>query len=146
MEIILLGVILIVGVMALTQSVRKHIREFNQEAIKLKALRDQAHLAITGTIENISQRITQQGQGVIHVKGVLYYTISVESVERGVYVGETITVAVGWFSNFTPPEYYPAHLRKNYKKSDRIRIFVDYNPQENYYYTPALWYTIEPLH
>jgi hypothetical protein len=114
-------------------------------AIDVKKLKAEAELVIVGTIINQRQKIKQEGQGITEETGVSYYEIAVEKVERGSYEKDTIAVAVGWFSSLEPPELYPPFLRKEYHRGDRIRVYVNYDPSELGFYTPALWYTIESV-
>ena len=115
------------------------------QTVDAKKLKDAAELVIVGTILNKRQKISQRGTGMPVETGVSYYDIAVETVERGGYSGSTISVAVGWFSSDSAPELFPPFLRKDYHKGEHIRIFLNYDPAELNYYTPALWYTIEPV-
>src|SRR3989338_3053066 len=114
------------------------------EPVDARELKAGAELVIVGKISNVHQKINYQTNVVATEKGVTYYDIDIEKIERGTYAGNVITVAVGWFSNFAQPELLSPFLKKDYKKGDRIRIFVNHNSEDGYY-TPALWYTIEPV-
>jgi len=124
---------------------RQYKINYSSDDPQIQKLKDEAQWVIVGTIQNTTQKATSQGRGVINTTGTSYYDIVVETVERGLYTDNKMTVGIGRFSNFTPLEIYPPHLKKNYKKGERVRVFVNYDREENCYFTPALWYTIEPV-
>ncbi len=113
--------------------------------VTVRQARDNAKFVIIGKIAKQYALASVVGQGTPNVSGVSYFDIDVESVERGRYPDKTIKVAIGAFSNFAPPRLFSPFIKKGYVSGDRIRIFVDYNPARNTYFTPCLWYSIEPV-
>ena len=108
-------------------------------------LKEQAELVIVGRLIKKRQKVTQTTNVIGLESGVSYFEIAVEEVERGFYGQDRILVAVGWFSSSSPPSNYTPFVKKDYDRGDRLRIYVNYDPQKKEYYTPALWYTIEPI-
>lgn len=113
--------------------------------VTVKKARDEAQFVIIGIISKQYALASVAGQGTPNVSGVSYFDIDVESVERGSYPDKTMKVMIGAFSNFAPPKLFSPFIKKGYVSGDRIRIFVDYNPDKNIYFTPCLWYSIEPV-
>ena len=121
---------------ALEASVKKWITQSRQDA----------SLVIVGRLTNASDQIHYGAQGTgDSVTGYGYYHIAIEKVERGNYPEGQIKVNIGWYSNYSAPPVYPPFLKRDYKTGDRMRIYLFYDKEKSEYFTPAAYYTIEPL-
>lgn len=106
----------------------------------VKGWKRDAGLVLVGHIRK------SEGAGAESImSGYGYFELVVDSVERGHYPYDTITVYVGWFPAFPPPEQYPLYIRQRYYPGQRMRLFLNYDESGGYgYYTPGAYFTIEP--
>ena len=111
---------------------------------EVRKAKKEAPLIIVGKIARKYDKTNVWAQGEQHILGVLYFDVLIDSIEKGHYPDKDIKVFMGWFSDFNPPALFPPFLKKDYHKGERIRLFVYYNRKDGYY-TPYLWYTIEPV-
>ena len=129
-----------------TQEIYKDIYGNTVNIIEeVQKAKQEAPLIIIGIITKIYDRANFQERREQNYFGLGYYDVLVQSVEKGQYQNEKITVGIGWFSNFSPPEIYSPFLKKNYRVGDRIRLFLYYNQQKNEYYILNSYYTIESV-
>ncbi len=104
-----------------------------------------APLVVVGVVLDLSEEINDKvDRNTASVMSYLIMNLAVESVERGHYNDETIKVYFGWYSAEPEEETLPKDLKQEYHKGDRVRIYLDYDPDRYGYYTPWSYYTIEP--
>ena len=113
--------------------------DISEEVQKAKK---EAELVMTGRL--IRQFDKANEENYQHFYGLGFWEMSVESVERGTYAEDTITIGIGSFDNMFPQELFPSYLKKHYSSGDRARVYLFFNSKEKVYYTPCLWWTIEP--
>lgn len=88
---------------------------------------------------------SESGGSEIIMSGYGYFDLAVDSVERGRYPYDFITVYVGWFPTFPAPEQYPIYVRQRYYPGQKMRLYLSYDESGGYgYYTPGAYFTIEP--
>ncbi len=106
----------------------------------VKGWKKDARLVIVGHL-----RKPEQGASETIMSGYGFFELVVDSVDRGQYPYNSITVYVGWFPAFPPPEQYPLYVRQRYYPGQRMRLYLTYDESGGYgYYTPGAYFTIEP--
>jgi hypothetical protein len=111
------------------------------DAKTVKELKEQATLVIVGKLLNIEAQDLRQETEVSYGA----FNLEVMSVERGYYHYNTIKFYVGIYSPDAPLTKYRRSVKTNYRPNDYLRVFLNYDPQKNIYYTPAAYYTIESV-
>lgn len=113
-----------------------NVRDLNR---LIKSWKNDADLVIVGHLAKTGENSSETIMG-----GYGFFDLVVDSVERGQYPYDSITVYVGWFPTFPPPEQYPLYVRQRYYPGQRMRIFLNRDENGGYgYYTPGAYYMIE---
>jgi len=142
---VLLALMLVVGYMQRNLSWGRNFFEQDQQLKEtVRIWKDEAELVVVGTILNRINKLDESQQDNID-DTVMYgfFEIKVEELERGSYPYDEIKVYFGWFSNSVTPQFYPPFLKKNYKRGDKIRVYLYFDPDNYGYYTPGAYYTME---
>ncbi|MFH1692026.1 MAG: hypothetical protein ABIC68_05615 [Candidatus Omnitrophota bacterium] len=106
----------------------------------VRTWKDEADLVLVGHLMK-----PQEGAAETIMSGYGFFDLAVDTVERGRYPYDLITVYVGWFPAFPPPEQYPLYVRQRYYPGQRMRIYLNIDESGGYgYYTPGAYFTIEP--
>lgn len=121
----------------------------------IKKNRAEAELVIIGKIINMHAQIQEGMSADGDPLGIKYGFVdfAIESIERGYYPGDKISVYFGWASNLSPPENYPFGTKLDYKVGDRVRAFVSYGTPaatgpgsaQPCYFTALAYLSLEPL-
>ncbi len=117
--------------------------KFEELGSLVKAIKDRADLVIVGRIESSSSK--HKYSGASDEEARFYFSISVESVERGSCPYDTIQAYVGYYANWSASGFYPSWVKTNYKNGDRARIFINYFPGEPDPIVTAGFFGMEPL-
>lgn len=105
----------------------------------VRSWKNEADLVLVGHLMK-----PQEGAAETIMSGYGFFDLAVDSVERGQYPYDVITVYVGWFPAFPPPEQYPLYVRQRYYAGQRMRIYLNIDESGGYgYYTPGAYFTIE---
>lgn len=151
LEATIVSLLVIMAIAATLQYVQKKFRRdiaSSEKAVsdQVRKWRQEAELVVVGRIINTTQELTEQsGQYGPVVTGYGFFNLAIESVERGRYVEPTLKIYVGWYSSLDPPALYPPSVKKDYRKGDRLKVFLFYDKNQFGYYTPGAYYTIESL-
>ena len=108
----------------------------------VKQCKQSAQYIVIGRIKNIQETLEHSRKINTIQQGKLIYELDIEKVEKGMYFEDTMNVVVGLFSNLAPQAQQSPFLKKEYRTGDRVRVYVNYDPKEQAFYSPGSWYTI----
>ena len=125
----------------LVGSMRQGASQLKIESLT-KKINNISELVVIGKI--ISEESAMQDNSTLY-NAVGFFTLKVESVERGNYPHEEIKFLFGMASNALPASLYPGYVKTKYHSGERVRVYLNYFREFRGYAAIAGYYGMQPL-